>query len=206
MPDCPNPTPDRAGELEKLLQDSKAVHLNMLRGGIAKLTPEQIGHLYRGDEARAVIAEIERQNGFLASRSSGEGEQQDPSLSLGSEMEGEYSAQSQPIPVSNDGMPAPLSDGWRVIASAPNDGSWVLLYSVKWPIWSYPMVGWRHDPGDQWEYPAHPQWADELPWPTHWMPMPSPPEVLYLSGAQRSELSRSPPDEPLPSPPMEGEG
>jgi hypothetical protein len=48
--------------LEALLKDPNAVHLNMLRGGIAKLTPAQIGHLYRGDEAEEVIREVRRQN------------------------------------------------------------------------------------------------------------------------------------------------
>lgn len=46
----------------ELLKDPAAVHLNMLRGGIAKLTAAQVGHIYRSDEARAVIAEIMRQN------------------------------------------------------------------------------------------------------------------------------------------------
>ncbi len=39
-----------------------AIHANMLRGTLPKLTAAQIGHLYRGDEAREVITEIERQN------------------------------------------------------------------------------------------------------------------------------------------------
>ena len=49
-------------DLEALLKDPNAVHLNMLRGGIAKLTPAQIGHLYRGEEAEEVIREVRRQN------------------------------------------------------------------------------------------------------------------------------------------------
>jgi len=48
--------------LETMLADPNMVHINMLRGGIAKLTPAQIGHLYRGDEAKAVIDEVTRQN------------------------------------------------------------------------------------------------------------------------------------------------
>jgi hypothetical protein len=59
-----------APEVEALLKDPVAVHLNMLRGGIAKLTPAQIGHLYSGDEAEAIIAELQRQNGFSASPAS----------------------------------------------------------------------------------------------------------------------------------------
>ena len=50
-----------AGQAD-LLKDPQAVHINMLRGDIAKLIPEQIGHLYRGEEAKAVIAELLRQN------------------------------------------------------------------------------------------------------------------------------------------------
>ena len=44
------------------LKDPAVVHLNMLRGGIAKPTPAQIGHLYRGEEAAEVIREVIRQN------------------------------------------------------------------------------------------------------------------------------------------------
>lgn len=50
------------GNAEAILKDPAAMHLNMLRGGIAKLTPAQIGHLYRGNEAREVISEVQRQN------------------------------------------------------------------------------------------------------------------------------------------------
>lgn len=49
-------------ELEKVLEDPKFVHLNMLRGGIAKPAPAQMGHLYRGDEARQLVDEVKRQN------------------------------------------------------------------------------------------------------------------------------------------------
>lgn len=68
-----------------------------------------------------------------------------------------------------------MTADWQPIENAPSDGSWVLLYSDKWPIWSYPMVGWRHRAGDEWEFPAHPQWSSEMSWPTHWMPLPEPP-------------------------------
>lgn len=49
-------------DLEAALKDPATVHINMLRGGIAKPTPTAIGHLYRGDEAREVVAEVQRQN------------------------------------------------------------------------------------------------------------------------------------------------
>ena len=53
--------PAMASELA-LLADPNSVHLNMLRGGIAKPTPAQIGHLYRGEGAVSVVAEVRRQN------------------------------------------------------------------------------------------------------------------------------------------------
>lgn len=55
-----------AGGLEEALRDPNTVHINMLRGGIAKLTPAQIGHLYRGEEAATVVSEIIRQNPEIA--------------------------------------------------------------------------------------------------------------------------------------------
>lgn len=59
--------------VRKLLLDPQVIHLNMLRGGIAKLTAAQIGHLYRDGEAKAVIAEIIRQS--PESAPSGEGKE-----------------------------------------------------------------------------------------------------------------------------------
>jgi hypothetical protein len=56
-------SPAPAGDqVESALRDPATVHINMLRGGIAKPTPAQIGHLYRGDEAAEVIREVARQN------------------------------------------------------------------------------------------------------------------------------------------------
>jgi len=45
--------------------DANAVHINMLRGTMPKLTPKQIGHLYRGDEAGEVLNEVITQNGMI---------------------------------------------------------------------------------------------------------------------------------------------
>lgn len=53
--------PAMASELA-MLSDPDAVHLNMLRGSIAKPSPAQIGHLYRGEDAVEVVAEVCRQN------------------------------------------------------------------------------------------------------------------------------------------------
>lgn len=49
-------------QIRKIISDGRAVHLNTLRGGIAKMTPAEIGHLYRGDEGAQVIGEIRRQS------------------------------------------------------------------------------------------------------------------------------------------------
>lgn len=64
-----------AGEVEAAMCDPNMVHINMLRDGIAKLTPEQIGHLYRDEEAVRVVAEVQRQNpeAFLRARLDEEG-------------------------------------------------------------------------------------------------------------------------------------
>lgn len=48
--------------VEDALKDPATVHINMLRGGIAKPTPTSIGHLYRGADAVEVVAEVRRQN------------------------------------------------------------------------------------------------------------------------------------------------
>ena len=56
-------TVQRLGKQRReLLQDPNEVHINMLSGTIAKITPAQIGHLYRGQDAVDVIAEVLRQN------------------------------------------------------------------------------------------------------------------------------------------------
>ncbi len=57
----PAPAPGE-DQVETALRDPATVHINMLRGGIAKPTPAQIGHLHRGDEAAEVIREVARQN------------------------------------------------------------------------------------------------------------------------------------------------
>lgn len=45
----------------ELLKDSHSVHINMLRGEIAKLTPAQVAHLYSDEECAEIVAEIRRQ-------------------------------------------------------------------------------------------------------------------------------------------------
>ncbi|WP_296200526.1 hypothetical protein [uncultured Hyphomicrobium sp.] len=48
--------------LRGVVTDQAALHLNMMRGGVPKLAPANIGHLYHGEEAKEVIAEVDRQN------------------------------------------------------------------------------------------------------------------------------------------------
>lgn len=59
-----SPPPVHAGEavIADTLKNPQTVHINMLRGGIAKPTPASIGHLYRGAEAVEVVSEVMRQN------------------------------------------------------------------------------------------------------------------------------------------------
>ena len=47
----------KAARLEGALSDPVAVHANMLRGTIAKLTVEQIIHIYGADALRAALTE-----------------------------------------------------------------------------------------------------------------------------------------------------
>ena len=57
---------------------------------------------------------------------------------------------------------------WQPIASAPKDGTWLLLIGSRWEL---PCVG-------QWSYLSN-CWQDfdnAIADPTHWMPLPAPPE------------------------------
>lgn len=60
---------------------------------------------------------------------------------------------------------------WRPIETAPMDGTRVLLW---WPYWaSHPIIGYRFS-SDQWRSVAALSGAGEGP--THWCPLPEPPE------------------------------
>jgi hypothetical protein len=63
---------------------------------------------------------------------------------------------------------------WRDIDTAPKDGRQVLLW---WPYWSHtrPLVGhWQVNGGWQ---AVDALEGDSEP-PTHWQPLPAPPEVI----------------------------
>lgn len=66
---------------------------------------------------------------------------------------------------------AALSTGWQPIETAPKDGQWVMLW---WPHWEqFPAFGY-------FENCWHSQIAissDNDPGPTHWQPLPAPPET-----------------------------
>ena len=61
---------------------------------------------------------------------------------------------------------------WQPIATAPKDGSWIMVYWKTMRISMFPMIVFW-DEG--WE-PANDFLKDygEV-WPTHWMPLPEPP-------------------------------
>lgn len=70
---------------------------------------------------------------------------------------------------------------WQPIATAPKDGTWLLLFEQHSFIGA--RIGhWANEiPGDEYDpkpIPAH--WEDDgegfTIQPTHWMPLPSPPE------------------------------
>lgn len=68
-----------------------------------------------------------------------------------------------------EGGAVPPATDWQPIATAPKDGTRVLLW---WPHWrEYPVTG-RYFHGE-WDC-IHKCEGDDVP-PTHWMPLPDPP-------------------------------
>jgi len=68
--------------------------------------------------------------------------------------------------------------GWRPIETAPKDGAWVWLYEAVEHEADRQYVGhWFHDyigDEDRWQDAAD---CREFAKPTHWMPLPDPPEA-----------------------------
>lgn len=62
------------------------------------------------------------------------------------------------------------AQGWRPIASAPKDGTRVLLYRPNWA--EHTVVAWYHALGSEW---AAVNGFDVAGEPTHWMPLPPAP-------------------------------
>lgn len=64
---------------------------------------------------------------------------------------------------------------WQAIESAPTDGAWVMLYWNTMPIHLFPFVAFNVGDGYGWEGVCYRDYGEVLP--THWMPLPSPPDL-----------------------------
>jgi len=62
-----------------------------------------------------------------------------------------------------------MSADWQDIATAPRDGTVVLLAA---PGWDSPRTGWTFGRDDWQDCPYHHK-GDQSYIPTHWMPLPS---------------------------------
>jgi hypothetical protein len=63
---------------------------------------------------------------------------------------------------------------WQPIETAPKDGTVVLLYWPTMGIYVYPLAGFHMGDEYGWELSANREYGEVMP--THWMPMPAPPE------------------------------
>jgi len=67
-----------------------------------------------------------------------------------------------------------MSD-WQPIATAPKDGTTVLLFAPGWDSaktgWTFGKDDWQDCPFHHHGYPAYE--------PTHWMPLPAPPSPTH---------------------------
>lgn len=64
---------------------------------------------------------------------------------------------------------------WQLIETAPKDGTWILIYCDS----GVEKVQWYEIAGDgQWERSPTAEYDNEcgIDDPTHWMPLPEPPE------------------------------
>jgi hypothetical protein len=69
--------------------------------------------------------------------------------------------------------PPERSEGWQPIDSAPKDGRFVLLFSAcRAPRFAQNVGKWRDTHGEWYSLDMH-----VVIDPTHWMPLPAPPEI-----------------------------
>ncbi len=72
-----------------------------------------------------------------------------------------------------------MSD-WRPIETAPKDGTRIIIFGSVTDMEPEPRMGWWGDYDAAGEL-GEPLWVDddgsEIEGATHWMPLPSPPEV-----------------------------
>lgn len=71
-------------------------------------------------------------------------------------------------------------DGWRPIATAPRDGTFILLGCATWERpelgqWSLPTAYWSTD-GGSYEDGETASTSDEVDSPTYWQPLPPNPK------------------------------
>lgn len=92
--------------------------------------------------------------------------------------QGPSSFNDDPAPLWNrrEAAAALEASGWRDISTAPKDGTWVLVktphvtVAARWNS-SWPP-GFSYSDAHSWHYLAHPDAA-----PTHWRPLPAPPDT-----------------------------
>lgn len=83
---------------------------------------------------------------------------------------------------------------WQPIETAPKDGRWVLLCGFDPdddPVYGSTnppavVAFWREDDwGDEWAYCFwDSDWRSFVDGPTHWMPLPEPPETKHTDPTQ----------------------
>jgi hypothetical protein len=72
-----------------------------------------------------------------------------------------------------------LGGVWRPIESAPKDGTWVMGYWKTMPITQYPCICFADrcfSNPNAFETVQSNEYGSEEVYPTHWMPLPPPPQ------------------------------
>lgn len=72
----------------------------------------------------------------------------------------------------------PQTTNWQPIETAPRDGTWIFGYWPTMSITEYPRVIFAddHSEHDIWFMPDNLDFG--CVYPTHWMPLPPPPERI----------------------------